>query len=365
MGCSRLSAGFTSWTHPDSYNGGKIIRKSSTTGPQFELLWADLGAGRIAETICIPGLHRIRFNLDFYEEYRDGFLSMTGAAAHEFGHALGLNHTQYDPLDVDGKTRVGSWWHDNFYAIPTMSTCGTMQSWTGKESIGRDEYAGADFIDQTRTIGERLIRSTLSNPSFEGYFNHWLSSGNATDLKIVTGAAAVGDRYASFRAGSGSQWDPDASIWNRVRYIPLDDNVADAVPEFYLRMYHKMASSNHVGFARYDLRMRYINYANTAFNDCGYPRDRTTGLYEDLEVVESWGLFVSHTGACGSDSTAWTACMSPAWSPPSPVADAWDVEATILSSLFTGPGTLAPAQVHVDNATIFVYDTQCLTCGNQ
>ncbi len=345
------NTGFSDWDNHRKASGGWALTRDQVNAPQFTLRWADLAQGTFGYTFCALGANTISFSNALYSEFKQGTLELESLAAHEFGHAVGLHHTQYDPSDVKDKTRVGTWWS----GVPTMMTGHPAEVWKKMWTLSRDEVTALDYTTNRAVSGDKQLGSVLANPSFETTNAYWQETANVSNFTAVEGASHLGGWYGSFRSD-----ERHAGVHNTVRYIPLDDDVEDAVPRFYPYMAAKYASALHSGSIGFKTKIRRVSYRNIDSSHpeykWGWPWDQQRGDREWLNKVNSYGPYVTTYDVCEPESALeWTKCLTPAITPPK-YADAWDVRLRVESYLY---GTdFQDVRALIDNATVYVHDLQ-------
>ncbi len=100
--------GFAAWTTVENYKGTGPLVSKNAAGRHFAIRWAPLGGTLQGETYCSP---ITGWSIVLNSSLRPAFLTnpeaLAGLAAHEFGHALGVQHV--------GKS-------DGYWGRPTMTS---------------------------------------------------------------------------------------------------------------------------------------------------------------------------------------------------------------------------------------------------
>lgn len=171
---TKITNGFEQWEDPQEYDGTKVISvNESTAGDEITVSIEDLGGEVLASTNCTDLPYTIKFD--------DGLDTnlLEVIAAHELGHAIGLNHSgRYDSFQSDQSIESICYYASN-------------------------EFSQDDHGAVTRLHGPLVPRTIQANSGFEeGSSIFWGKS--SVSSWSVNGAAK---RDGSF----GLEWTPSSS----------------------------------------------------------------------------------------------------------------------------------------------------------
>lgn len=239
---STAMIGFDVWEWDiDKYNGASPVTISETSGTTIvDVSWLDItGYG-----IGLCDLNSVGFAKSKRNELNNDAAKFKLLAAHEMGHAIGLDHTHKSD-SYDGK-------------VPVMYSCVIGTSATYRPT--QDDHAAM----QIQTDPSGSFRSATANSSFEentSYKEFWaIKSGSA--VYRVTGGVD-GTTYA-MKYGHPSV---DAYIYSTTGLI--DDPSIDKVKA---RANYKKSASGDSGTVKVMLRVREYDVNGSS---CGFPSRRS------------------------------------------------------------------------------------------
>lgn len=304
-------AGFEVWEwDADKYNGNAPVGISTSTGSQTVYVdWTSLTSG-YGSGNCNTG--QIVFNSSYRNEINSNATAFKGLAAHEMGHAIGIDHVhKYDSSGGDNP--------------PVMWACG----WGNDYRLTQDDNAAM----QLQTDVASGWRSTTANSSFEedgGYLEYWgITSGSTTSR----GAYGVdGTPYHLLFKHSSTE----PYIFSTTRLI--DDPTIDWVKA---RANYQKYSSTDTGTVKITLRVRDYEVNGTG---CGFPsrRDGSSPTYTAARY---------YTTTC-TPTTSWNYCTTSGENPPDQWAERGGVEVRIYvyNRMFDSSG--ARTYVRVDRVRV-------------
>lgn len=342
---NRVTNGFNDWLVPKRPDGNPAFSRAGTL---YTVRWRELDPSRFAETIC-AGVHLVTFNTLRYDEYVANTLSLRGVAAHEFGHAFALNHSQFDPADLSGKTSSGAWLRE-----PSMGTCIAPASAAKLATLSQDDEAAVMYTVDVQQLGSDEWRGVSANSSFERDLTYWrrLGGGSAT----AEPGGHVGTKYVRWLG-------QNVSMSNTTRYIPLDQEGGSTLLggsgiTFRAESWIHWDQPTDTGAVRITFRIRGVNYEDLTGNDCEYP-DNRDGTWEDLNNVSAnvspWQAFIN---SCIPTVDAWIRCERSPYTPTDGF-DAYDVEIRLRNERKDASG--APTFALADWARVTVIDANEFT----
>jgi len=337
----RVAVGFNDWLVPKRPDGVAAFSRGGST--VYTAKWLNLSGGTYARTIC-AGIHTVEFNTDFLLEYQNDDLSIRAVATHEFGHAFGISHSQYDLQDITGKTASGDW-----LFRPSMGTCLSASETANLAVLSQDDEAAVMYTVDQESLGGVLWKGVTANSSFENGLTHWRRSGGGQSSLRTTGGA-VGPQYLAWLGA-------DVTMYNTTRYIPLDQTLSDQYPTFLPDGRIRKNAATDTGFIRMTLMWRPVGYDNVN-NPCGnpFPRNYHEDNYENLNDVASivfpWQMSAMN---CTPTSTTWQRCGTSTVAPTDGY-DAYDVQLQLRNNMNAAGGGSTWALADWSRVTVYDID---------
>lgn len=307
--------GFNVWEWDvDRYDGSQPVTISETSGSQIvNVDWSWQVSSSYGSGNCNTG--QIVFNTQHRQEIRDNPAEFKKLAAHEMGHAIGLDHVH----------RTDSLGGDN---PPVMWACGWNDG--GTYRLTQDDHAAMQL--QSDVSG--AYRSATANSSFEedgGYMEFWgIKSGSITYR--VAGGVDGTPYYLKFLHNSAESY-----IFSTTRLI--DDPTIDWVKA---RANYIKDVSTDTGNVKVMLRVR--NYT-VSTPDCGYP-ERRSGSYS-FAAARYFPRYCTPT-------MTWEYCDTSGENPPDVAAEEGGIEVRVYvyNRMFRADGSRA--LVGVDRVRVLV-----------
>ena len=301
---STAMSGFRVWSWDvDKYNGSQPVTISETSGSQIvNVDWAWQQSSSYGSGNCNTG--QIVFNSTKRTLINSNTAEFKKLAAHEMGHAIGLDH-------VHRKDSLGG---DN---PPVMWACGWNDG--GTYRLTQDDHAAMQI--QTDVSG--AYRSATANSSFEedgGYMEFWgIKSGSITYR--ITGGVDGTPYYLKFMHNNAESY-----IFSTTRLI--DDPRIDWVKA---RANYIKDVSTDTGNVKVMLRVREYNVATPA---CGYP-GRRSGSYS-FAAARYYPKYCTPT-------TTWKYCDTSGENPPHVAAGHGGIEVRVYvyNRMFRASGSRA------------------------
>ena len=312
---STAMSGFRVWSWDvDRYDGAAPVTISETSGSQIvNVDWAWQPSSSYGSGNCNTG--QIVFNSTKRALITSNVAEFKKLAAHEMGHAIGLDHVhRSDSLGGDNP--------------PVMWACGWNDA--GSYRLSQDDHAAMQL--QTDVTG--AWRSATANSSFEedgGYTEFWgIKSGSITYR--ITGGVDGTPYYLKFKHNTAESY-----IFSTTRLI--DDPRIDWVKA---RANYIKDVSTDTGNVKVMMRVREYNVSTPA---CGYP-GRRSGSY-------SFTAARYYTKYC-TPTTSWGYCTTAGENPPHVTAGYGGIEVRVYvyNRMFRASGSRA--LVGVDRVRVLV-----------
>lgn len=280
-------AGFEVWEWDvDTWSGANPVTISETSGAQtVEVAWMPLAAG-YGLGICDTGV--IRFNSLKKAEILANLADFKALAAHEMGHAIGLDHVGKQD-SYDGR-------------VPLMWSCG----WGITDyRLTQDDNAAIQL--QTDVSG--VYRSATANSSFEedGSFREFWGISSGASTSRYTGGVDSTPYYLGLTNTASRPY-----IFSTTALI--DDPTIDWVKA---RANYKKLSPGDYGTVTVQLRVRTYDSGGSS---CGTPRRR--------DGAHIYGTAYYYSKVC-TPSLSWSYCDTDGQNPATKPAENGGVEVRV------------------------------------